>query len=228
MGELWKNGPARGTPCLALREPEPTCPNLNPPRCWLARRHPNLEWRTRMQVTSRSPTRKIQVGKNTHCDHCPRLVCISMNHSNRCRPQVAACHALATPWHYIPDSASSSRSGGLHQHRPTPPPICSPGCLDSHGQSLPSKPSTCGKQFGQDHTRSRFQNRLLVKHPASPLVFYYPHHQQALSLSRPSAGNVSALSAAGVKALVPAQYIALQMGISLMSQTQESTCSGSN
>lgn len=65
---------------------------------------------------------------------------------------------------------------GLHQQRPTSPPtgICAPGCPGSLGQSLPSKPSTFGKQFGQDHTRSRFQKRLLVKHPASPLVFLPP------------------------------------------------------
>lgn len=43
-----------------------------------------------------------------------------------------------------------------------------------YGQSLPSKPSTFGKHFGQGHTRRKFQKRLLVKHPASALFFSSP------------------------------------------------------
>lgn len=76
------------------------------------------------------------------------------------------------------------------------PPTFAP--LGNHGQSLPSKPSTSGKQFGQDHTRGKFQKRLSVKHPASAM-FFLPHHQRVSPVSRPSAGNVSSLSTARVR-----------------------------
>lgn len=113
---------------------------------------------------------------------------------------MAACHVLATPWHYISDTSSSSRSRGFTNQANTGqrPPTFAP--LGDHGQYLPSKPAAFGKQFGQDHTRGKFQKRLLVKHPAS-VMFFFPH-QRASPLPRPSAGNVSSLSSARVKILV--------------------------
>lgn len=170
-----------------------------------ARRH--SKWRTGMQVTSRSPTRKNQVGP-------PLSV-----------PWVG-CSPLAMssphPWHYISDSSSSSWSRGFTNQAntsQTPPPFA---LLGNHGQCLPSRPSSFGKQFGQDHTRGNFQKSLLVKQPASAL-FFLPHHQLATPLLRPSAGNVPSVSTPIVK-IHALSACHLHLGISPTSQMQEPTC----
>lgn len=87
---------------------------------------------------------------------------------------------------------------GLHQpsqHKPSTTSSYAPRPLGSHSHFLPPKPSSFGKQFGQDHARVRIQERLLVKH--LQVLCFLPILRRASPLPRRPLGKFPAYQGLG-------------------------------